>query len=167
MTIREAIGKIASLPYIGNRAASIRSAKDFETTVANILRNVGNVTERPNGNNQRPAMVFEKTNIIVKTSKGMKPMWNESIIYPDELFIFNGSFGTTVVHGSIVTDRENTKMLEAAKNTAAKTMKNMFPSHNKNFFVSGGRVQFGDNIDWAGMRIEFLNKTIKILEGEK
>jgi hypothetical protein len=165
MTIRRALGRIASLPYIGNGAGSVRSIKDFETEVANILRNVGSVTERPNGANKRPAMVLNGINFMIKTAKSKKPMWNESYIEPDDVLILNLECGTIIAHGSLVTtERLKNKLIEA-KDTAAKLLKEKFPKENNDkFFITGGRVQFGDNIDWCGLRQEFLHKTINILE---
>lgn len=115
MTIREALGQIASLPYTGNRAGSIRSVKDFETTVANILRNVGTVIERPNGSNNPPAMSVDDIDVYIKTSKGRKPMWNETILEPNSLFIFNGSFGTVVTHSSFVISEDEYNQLQKLK----------------------------------------------------
>jgi hypothetical protein len=165
MTIRRALGQIASLPYIGNRAGSIRSIKEFETEVANILRNVGKVVERPNGSNKRPAMILNGINFMIKTAKGKKPMWNESYIEPSDVLILNLECGTIVVHGSLITSNNLLRKLINAKNSAARLLKEQYPKdENDSFFVTGGRVQFGDNIDWCGTRQEFLNKTIEILE---
>ena len=168
MNIREALGQIASLPYIGNKAGSIRSVKDFENTVTNIMRNVGNVVERPNGTNGYPSFTMDGIDFMVKTSKGKSPMWNESYVREDTVLILNLSFGTVVVHGSLITNSEIVEQLIAAKDYVAKHLREKFPKLNEHGFnVSGGRVQFSDNIDWKNSRISYLNETVKILEEVK
>ena len=163
MTIREALGQIAALPYIGNKAGSIRSVKDFETTVANILRNVGEVVERPNGNNSPPALTINGLDVYIKTSKGKKPMWNETILEPESLFIFNGSFGTVVTHSSFVISKDGYEKLQQLKREVPQKVRT-WPTGIENWEIAGARIQFKDTIDWAGTRIELLNKTIELLE---
>ena len=165
MTIREALGQIASLPYIGNKAGSIRSAKDFENKVTSILRNVAEVEERPNGANGYPTFRCQGIDYVIKTSKGNKPMWNEVYIREDCVLIVNLKFGTAIVHGSFITNKDMVNRLINAKDDAAKILKKSFVSKaDDNFFVSGGRVQFGDNIKWEDSKVSFLNKTISLLE---
>ncbi len=166
MTIRQALSEIHGLPYIGNKSGSFRTAKDFENKVTNILRNVGTVVERPNGANGFPSFSCNGINYQIKTSKGTKPMWNEVWVRPDSVLILNLSFGTVVAYGSLVTNEETEKYLIIAKKNAAKIMREDYPHNNKNFFVSGGRVQFGDNIDWKNSRGTFLHETIEILTKE-
>jgi len=168
MDIREALGRISVLPYIGNAAGSYRDAKGFETTVANILRSVGatdTVIERPNGSNGYPSFSHNGIDYQIKTSKGTKPMWNEVYVRENSVLILNLRFGTVVVHGSLITDSDTEDMLIDAKDFVAKTLRSTFP-HSKadTFYVSGGRVQFGDNINWESSRKTFLDETIKILE---
>ncbi len=167
MTIRKALGEIASLPYMGNRPGSSRNDKEFENTVVNILRNVSSVYERPNGNNKYPAFTHDGVDYQIKTAKGNKPMWNESYVRPDSILILNLGFGTVVVHGSLIYSKENTEKLIEAKNYIAKHMRETYPKiEGEMFSISGGRSQFKDNTDWAASRVDFLHKTIDILEGK-
>ncbi len=163
MKIREALGQIAALSYIGNKAGSIRTIKDFERAVSDILRCVDTVVERPNGNNAFPALRCQGVNYVIKTAKGLKPMWNEAYVRTDSVVILNLKFGTVVVHGSLITTKELTASLIEAKEYVAQAMRDKFPQLGS-FFVTGGRVQFGDNIDWEHIKISSLNQTITILE---
>ena len=168
MTLRSAMGAIVALPYFGNNAGSFRTAKGFENEVTNILRNVGHIEERPSGANGYPAFTCNGVNYQIKTAKGNKPMWNESYVRPDSVLILNLGFGTVVVHGSLITDYNMEAKLIEAKDFVAKSLRERFPEiGGENFFVSGGRIQFGDNIDWESSKISFLNKTINILEEVK
>ena len=61
--------------------------------------------------------------------------------------------------------KEIVKKLIKAKDNAATILKQASNTSEKDsFFVSGGRVQFADNIKWCEMRQELLNKTIALLE---
>ena len=90
-------------------------------------------------------------------------MWNEAYVRTDSVLILNLNFGTSIVHGSLITDMETENMLIYAKDYTAEHLRLKFPNNNKNFYVSGGRTQFADNIDWSERRVDFLRKTIDIL----
>ncbi len=164
MKIREALGIIATMDAGGNRPGSDRQATGFTNEVINLMRNVDHIIERPNGRNGYPTFQLKGIDYQIKTAKGSSPMWNEVYIRTNSVLILNLSFGTVVVHGSLITDNETQEMLIKAKEYVAQHMRTKFPKGNKNFHISGARVQFGDNIDWAGSRLEWLNQTIKILE---
>jgi len=165
MTIRDALGQIAVLPYIGNKAGSFRTAKEFENEVTSILRNVGGVmVERPLGSNNYPSFIHNGIDYQIKTAKGNKPMWNESYVRPNAVLILNLKFGTVIVHGSLIIDENKVGQLIDAKNHVANYMRDRFGTDG-NFFISGARVQFGDKIEWEQSKISFLHNTIKIVEG--
>ncbi len=167
MRIREAMGQIATLDSRGNRPGSDRQSTGFTNEVANILRTVGEVEERPNGANGYPTFILNGVSYQVKTAKGKKPMWNEVYVRTNSVLILNLSFGTIVVHGSLITNTETEEMLIEAKNYAAAHLRERFPhNENQNFYISGGRIQFGDNVNWEDSKISFLQRTIRILEGE-
>ena len=164
MNIRTALGIISSMDSNGNRAGSDRESAGFTNSVTSVMRNVGLIEERPNGSNGYPTFILNGVSYQIKTSKGNKPMWNESFVRTDSVLILNLAFGTVIVHGSLVTDIETEAKLIKAKDFVANYLRDEFPNVNENFFVSGGRVQFGDNIDWKNSRVSFLNETLKILE---
>jgi len=164
MTIRQALGQIATLDSTGNRPGSDRQATSFTNEVASILRSVGEVEERPNGANGYPTFSLNGIDYQVKTAKGNRPMWNEVYVRTNSVLILNLQFGTVVVHGSLITNRRTEEMLIEAKDYVANHLRERFPHRDENFYVSGGRVQFGDNIDWKELRLDFLSRTIDIIE---
>ena len=164
MKIRQALRIISTLNSQGNKPGSFRDANDFMTQITNVLRNVGNIEEKPNGNNRFPSFTLNNVDFQIKTAKGKSPMWNEVYIRPNSVLIMKLDWGITIVHGSLITDSTLEKKLIAAKEFAADNLKNTFPKSSlDNFYVTGGRVQFGDNIDWFNQRKSFLDDTILIL----
>ena len=163
MKLNEALSQILILPYIGNKPSSERSAKHFENEVTNILRNVGEVIERPHGANQSPACTINNMPVIIRTSKGNKIMWNENLPDRNGLLILNLKFGTVVVHGSLIISEDNYNILVEAKKETSKILKERFNT-NGNFKVAGGRIQFKDTIDWENMRIQLFRETIERIE---
>ena len=163
MTLRDALADIMAIPGgMGNGPSSDRANKDFETRVANILRNVGPVIERPNGANSPPPIALNGIHFYTKTAKGCRPQWNETI--PDGVLIFNLNFGTIITHSDLVLSPQDKSEMTAIKKHMPKYARSKFGHKTFGVFkVAGARIQFKDTVDWKKARMTMFHDTLGIL----
>lgn len=161
--MKNALVDIAHIPGCsGNDPGSFAKAREFETECCRIFRKINNVrvVDRPNGANSPPAFTVNGWPFMVKSSKGLRPMWNEAILPPQGTFIFNGSFGTVVVDNDILLTEDDYANLETIRKAAPAMVRRHWPTTMGRFRVTGGRVQFGDTISWVDERRNFLDLTL-------
>jgi len=163
MTIREALQTISLIQSEGNKPGSDPQSTSFTNLVIDILKNVGEIQDHPNGRNNFPSFRLNGIDFMVKTSRGIKPMWNESYVRTESILILLLKNDVIVCHGSLITDFETEALMSNVKKDVVECIKEKYGYVN-NFRIIGGRVQFGDTINWLENKEFFLEQTLKIME---